>query len=127
MRRILIFLSLVIITLFSFRPVPKEESNQLVNVSLLYSTTTSPGCYGIFMYNETDYTEYFFTFSGSYGTLGTVTPGTYFVSINEITPYCDGYNNRTFQVGCATAYNAGTQEDFFSIPINSGCSYVIIQ
>lgn len=125
MRRILVFLFLIM--LVSFRPVSKNSNSSMTDVTLLYSTTTTPGCYGVFMYNYDDATEYFFTFSSSYGTLGTVTSGNYFVSINEITPYCDGYHNRTFQVGCATEYNSGTQVDFSYIPINSGCSYVIVQ
>jgi hypothetical protein len=125
MRRLLVFLSLIM--LVSFKPVPKEISKKaLTNVTLTYGTSTTPGCYGVFMYNYDDATEYFFTFSGSYGTLGTVTEGTYFVSINEITPYCDGYNNRTFQAGSMTLYNHGTQADLYPTTINASNSYVIV-
>jgi hypothetical protein len=124
MRRILFIVTLVI--LVSFRPVSKKENAVFSPVTLTYGNSSTPGCYGVFMYNYDDATEYFFTFSGSYGTLGPVTSGNYFVSINEITPYCDGYHNRTFQVGCATEYNSGTQVDFYDIPINSSCSYIFV-
>lgn len=125
MRRILVFLSLIM--LVSFKPAPaKKNTKTFTDVTLLYSTSTTPGCYGVFMYNYNDATEYFFTFSGSYGTLGTVTSGNYFVSINEITPYCDGYNNRTFQVGNDWVINHGTQADLYPT-IDASNRYVFVQ
>lgn len=95
------------------------------DIQLTYSSNASANCFQVEFYDPVTNYDVWFNVTGSSGTLGSVPPGTYTVTIYELYPGCDNGTNRNYVAGChSPVSNSNGSAYITGVTISSTCKNI---